>query len=99
MLFHFSLYGFLKNQKYYEPFMVLVFLEKGLSFFMIGLLIAFREICINVFEMPSGATADLYGRRKSMILSFIAYIISFIVFALAKHFYILMLAMFFFFFF
>ena len=30
MLFRFSLYGFLKNQRYFEPFLVLVFLEKGL---------------------------------------------------------------------
>jgi uncharacterized membrane protein YfcA len=39
MLFRFSLYGFLKNQRYFEPFLVLAFLEKGLSFFEIGLLI------------------------------------------------------------
>ncbi|MCP3959885.1 MAG: MFS transporter, partial [bacterium] len=47
MLFRFCLYGFLKNQKYYEPFLILAFLEKGLSFFDIGLLIAFREVAIN----------------------------------------------------
>ena len=32
MLFRFCLYGFLKNQQYYEPFLILVFREKGLSF-------------------------------------------------------------------
>ena len=37
MLFRFSLYGFLKNQTYFEPFLVLAFLEKGLNFGMIGL--------------------------------------------------------------
>ena len=94
MLFRFSLYGFLKNQVYFEPFLILAFLEKNLSFFQIGLLIGFREVCINVFEIPSGAVADLYGRRRSMIFSFLAYIASFLVFAYANSFAALFLAMF-----
>ena len=52
----------------------------GLSYFMIGVLIAFREIMINIMEIPSGGVADLCGKRSSMIFSFIAYIISFTVF-------------------
>lgn len=96
MLFRFSLYGFLKNQQYYEPFLILIFLEKGLSFFLIGILIAFREICVNIFEIPSGAVADLYGRRRAMILSFTAYIVSFVVFALSRSTTLLFVAMFFF---
>jgi len=77
MLFRFSLYGFLKNQRYYDPFLILAFREKGLSFFQIGILYGFREICTNLFEIPSGALADLYGRRRAMIFSFCAYIVSF----------------------
>jgi len=96
MLFRFSLYGFLKNQQYYDPFLILIFLEKGLSYFMIGILVGFREICINLFEIPSGAFADLYGRRRSMILSFTAYIISFVVFAMSRSVTLLFGAMFFF---
>ena len=80
MLFRFSLYGFLKNQTYFEPFLILAFREKGLSFFQIGLLIGFREVCVNLFEIPSGAVADLYGRRRAMIFSFAAYIVSFFIF-------------------
>jgi len=85
MLFRFSLYGFLKNQQYYDIFLILIFRdEKGLSYFMIGILVAFREICINIMEIPSGAFADLYGCRRSMILSFVAYIFSFVVFAFSR---------------
>ena len=94
MLFRFSLYGFLKNQTYFEPFLILAFLEKDLSFFQIGILIGFREVCINIFEIPSGAVADLYGRRRSMIFSFLAYIASFLVFGLSASFAALFLAMF-----
>jgi MFS family permease len=96
MLFRFSLYGFLKNQQYYDPFLILAFLQKGLSFFMIGVLIAFREIFINLFEIPSGAIADLYGRRKCMILSFCAYIVSFAIFGLARTYWLFFPAMLFF---
>ncbi len=84
MLFRFSLYGFLKNQRYFEPFLVLFFLERGLSFFHIGLLVAFREVTVNLLEIPSGAIADLFGRRRSMIFAFTAYAASFLVFAAAE---------------
>ncbi|HAS04871.1 MAG TPA: MFS transporter [Dehalococcoidia bacterium] len=80
MIKRFSLYGFLKNQRYFEPFIILFFLQQGLSFTQIGILIGFRELLINIIEIPSGAVADLFGRRRSMILSFISYIISFAVF-------------------
>jgi len=77
MITRFSLYGFLKNQQYHAPFMVLAFLRMGLSFTMIGLLIGFHEVILNLFEIPSGAVADLVGRRKALIFSMIAYIIGF----------------------
>jgi MFS family permease len=96
MLFRFALYGFLKNQQYYDPFIILAFREKGLSFFQIGLLIGFREVCINLFEIPSGAVADLYGRRRSMMLSMLAYIFSFGMFGFSRSLWLLFLAMFFF---
>ncbi|AQT67035.1 multidrug resistance protein [Anaerohalosphaera lusitana] len=95
VIFRFSLYGFLKNQRYFEPFLILAFhADKGLSFFAIGLLIGFRELMINLLEIPSGALADLYGRRMCMITAFVAYTISFVVFGVSSvlwHLYIAML--------
>jgi len=85
MLFRFCLYGFLKNQRYFEPFLILVFLDKGLSFFAIGFLVAVREVTINLFEVLSGVVADLYGRRKAMVFSFGSYLVSFAILGLARH--------------
>ena len=82
-LARFSLYGFLKNQQYYDPFLLLAFRQMGISYAWYGLLIAFREVVVNIMEVPSGALADLYGRRRCMILSFSAYIVSFAVFGTA----------------
>ncbi|MAE62336.1 MAG: hypothetical protein CMJ49_13390 [Planctomycetaceae bacterium] len=83
MIVRFSLYGFLKNQRYFEPFLFLAFLDKGLDFTDIGLLIAVRELTTNVLEIPSGAVADVISRRWSMILSFAAYIAAFLALGLA----------------
>jgi MFS family permease len=94
MIFRFSLYGFLKNQRYFEPFLVLALLQMGLSFFEIGLLLGFRELAVNIMEIPSGAIADLYGRRKSMILSFAAYILGFLTLGFAHQVPVLFVAMF-----
>ncbi|MFO7898731.1 MAG: MFS transporter [Planctomycetota bacterium] len=96
MIFRFSLYGFLKNQQYYDPFIILAFREKGLSFFLIGLLIGFRELAVNVMEVPTGVIADLFGRRRSMIFSFLSYIVSFVIFAVGMTFWQLAVAMVFF---
>lgn len=91
--YKFCAYGFLKNLRFYEPFLLLFFLEKGLSYVEIGTLYAIREISINVIEIPSGAAADSLGRRRIMVSSFIAYILSFIIFFLAHSYWVLALAM------
>jgi MFS family permease len=96
MIKRFSLYGFLKNQRYFEPFIILFFLQQGLSFTQIGFLIAFRELFINLLEIPSGAVADLFGRRRSMILAFGAYIVSFAIFGYSQDYWHFFVAMFFF---
>ncbi len=83
MIRRFSLYGFLKNQQYYEPFLILYLRDLGLSFTMIGVLIGYRAVLINLFEVPSGVVADLWGRRRSMVTGWAAYIVSFVLFGLA----------------
>jgi MFS family permease len=94
MLFRFCLYGFLKNQRYFEPFLVLAFRDLGLSFGWIGALIGFRELVTNLMEIPSGAIADSVGRRFSMIASHVMYVVSFLLFGFAETLPLLFLAMF-----
>ncbi len=89
----FSAYGFLKNLRFYEPFMLLVFLDKGLTYMEIGTLYAVREVLINLTEIPSGVVADTLGRRMTMVVSFLAYIFSFLVFFVADEFALLLIAM------
>ncbi len=91
--YKFCAYGFLKDLRFYEPFLLLFFLEKGLDFLQIGALYAAREIFINVMEIPSGIMADVLGRRRTMVASFLAYILSFAVFYSASGFWPLFAAM------
>jgi MFS family permease len=78
--FKFSLYGFLKNLRFFDPFILLFFREMGLSFLQIGTLFSIREIATNLLEVPTGIVADAFGRRRAMIFSFGAYIASFLLF-------------------
>lgn len=76
----FALYGFLKNLRFFDPFIILIFREAGLSFLQIGLLYAIRDVATNVLEIPTGVFADAFGRRRSMLMAFGAYIVSFLIF-------------------
>ena len=91
--YRFALYGFLKNLRFFDPFLILFFREMGLSFLEIGTLISVREISTNLLELPTGFIADLYGRRLSMILSMISYLASFIIFYFFPNFFVYLLAM------
>jgi MFS family permease len=86
VLFRFSLYGFLKNQRYFEPFLVLAILDRGLSYTELGLLVAIREACQQLLEIPSGAVADRLGRRRAMVTAFAAYVAAYLVLFVAEGF-------------
>lgn len=78
--YKFSAYGFLKNLRFFEPFIILYFREIGFSFLDIGILFVIREISTVFLEVPTGFVADIGGRKTSMIFSMAAYIISFLTF-------------------
>jgi MFS family permease len=76
----FCAYGFLKNLQFFEAFLILFLLSKGLSYTAIGVLYAIREIAANILEIPSGIAADVLGRKRTLAASFLAYIFSFAIF-------------------
>ncbi len=93
MFYKFSLYGFLKNLRLFEPFLILFFLSSNLTFTDIGILYATAEISTNLFEIPTGIYADIFGRRKSMLMGFSAYLVTFTIFYLTSNFYLFLVAM------
>jgi len=90
--FKFCSYGFLKNLRFFDAFLLLFFLENNISFSQIGILYAVREITINISEIPSGFIADIYGRKNSLLLAFGLYISSFLVYYFSINFSLLLMA-------
>ena len=91
--YKFCAYGFFKNLRFFDAFIFLFFMEKGLLFVQIGVLYAIREIIVAVMEIPSGVIADSLGRRRILVLSFFFYILSFITFYFSSQFYAFVLGM------
>jgi MFS family permease len=91
--YKFSLYGFFKNLRFFEPFLILYFLDKGMSYTQIGLLYAVREVGINILEIPTGIMADIIGRKRTMLLAFSSYIVSFSIFYMFSGFWVFIIAM------
>ena len=92
-IYKFGLYGFLKNLKFFEPFFIVFLKQSGLTFLQIGLLYSIREIIIYIFEVPSGVIADRYGKKTELVICFVFYILSFIVFFLGTDYYMFIFAM------
>ncbi len=86
MFYRFALYGFLKNVRLFDIFILLFLKASGLTYTEIGILYAIREVSINLLEIPTGIFADAYGRRKSMVMSMLSYIFSFSIFYLTSSF-------------
>ncbi len=92
----FSLYGFLKDLRFFEPYLVIFLMSNNLNLLQIGFLYSIREIIINIFEIPSGIIADYFGKKRELAMCFIFYIISFVFFFFSTSFILAMVAMVFF---
>jgi len=53
-----------------SPFLVLYFLDIGLSYFKISLVTSALGLSMAVFELPTGALADGFSRKVSVVVGF-----------------------------
>ena len=90
--FKFCAYGFLKNLRFYDAFLLLFLLDSGITYSQVGVLYAAREIITNLSEIPSGIIADTYGRKNSLVVAFLFYILSFLTFYFSTNFTLLLIA-------
>lgn len=71
VLWPFYLDALISPMLFFAPvFMIVYFMNLGFSLFQVGLLIAAAPLATLIFEIPTGAVADLYGRKFSVILGF-----------------------------
>ncbi len=75
-------YGYiiLSNVLFFLPVDIIFFQERGLNVTEVFLINAIFSIGVAVFEVPTGAIADLIGRKKSLILGVMAWIVSYCLF-------------------
>ncbi|MEA2021736.1 MAG: MFS transporter [Candidatus Caldatribacteriota bacterium] len=93
----FCLYGFLKNLRFFEPYLYIYLIQVvHLNLFQIGTLFSIRGIIIYIFEVPSGILADQYGKKTELMICFIFYIASFFFFFLGGSYGIVAIAIVFF---
>ena len=95
LLWIFYLEAFLGTLFYLTaPFSVIYFSSIGLNFFQIGVIFSAYSLSVFIFEIPTGAFADLYGRKASVRLSFILEGIFLLIIFFIANFYILVLLFF-----
>lgn len=88
----FYLQSFVTNfSKVIMPFYVLYFVGIGLNLFQIALLGTVRSIVGLLFEIPTGAIADIYSRKFSVILGYSLTSLTIIAVSLTNNFYLLLL--------
>ncbi|HII15850.1 MAG TPA: MFS transporter [Nanoarchaeota archaeon] len=84
--------AFISNLAFFLPVMTLFFQQVVNSVTLVALIFSIQAITAIVFEIPTGAFADLFGRRKTLIIRSSLTVISLTLLALSTNF--LMLAIF-----
>jgi len=103
IMWKFRLYGFFKNLRFFEPYLIIMlyaYLEGFNSefiLFKIGLIFLVQEVFTYIFEIPSGILADRFGKKNELLICFVFYIISFVLYFIGlgqpiKYFFIVFLA-------
>lgn len=75
----FSAYGFLRNLRFFDAFILIYLNSMGVSYTHIGTLYAIRQLVSFFMEIPSGIIADRSGRKTVLVCSFAVYILSFLI--------------------
>ncbi len=88
----FYLTSFLKNQTYFTPILIVFLQAQHLDFMQIFWVFTIGSILSMLIEIPTGLFADLYGKRKSVIISKFLIFVSFVIFGFSSTFWMFVLA-------
>jgi len=84
---YYLIYGlFNLSWSYIGPMYVLFLLGRGLDLFQVSVVPAVFFLVSVLFEVPTGAFADVAGRKKSFLLSCVVRMLAFGMYAVAHHF-------------
>lgn len=74
------------------PIYALFLLDRGLNLLEINLVLATFLITSFVFEVPTGAVADVFGRKVSFVLSCLVRMVAFLLYAVSNEFWVFLVA-------
>lgn len=84
LMWKFRFYGFFKNLRFFEPYLIVMMLaflvNTEFPFLIIGSIFVVQEVFTYVFEIPSGILADKFGKKNELLLCFVFYIASFVLY-------------------
>ena len=84
--------SFLKNQTYFTPILILFLQFHHLDFRQVFWVFTIGSIFNFIIEIPTGVLADLYGKKKSIVLAKFLIFVSFVVFGFSTSFWFFVLA-------
>jgi MFS family permease len=82
----FYITSFLKNQTYFTPILILFLQANHLNYREIFWVFTIGSILSFLVEIPSGVFADLFGKRKSIIISKFGIFLSYLFFGFSDNF-------------
>ena len=85
-------YYFLSRLNLWAPVFILYLLDRGFSMTQITSLDAIFWLIMVLFEIPTGAVADKWGKKQSLILSCLLIAVGLFIFGLAKTYVIVLIA-------
>ena len=77
-LWPFYLASFISASFFIYILFYVIFFQEFLSFFQISVLLAVEMIAAFLFEVPTGAVADVFGRKFSVIIGLFLEVLVFI---------------------
>ncbi|MFA5135936.1 MAG: MFS transporter [Patescibacteria group bacterium] len=80
------LFNFFNSLEFFAPVIVLFWQSKGLNFSQIMLLQSIYALGVIVLELPTGALADYFGKRISLILGSLFYTAGFLIYGISHTF-------------
>ena len=84
LMWKFRFYGFFKNLRFFEPYLLILLLgylgHLEYPLLTIGSLFLVQEVFTYLFEIPSGILADKFGKKNELLVCFVFYIASFVLY-------------------
>lgn len=84
--------SFLKNQTYFTPILIVFLQSQFLSFSQIFWVFTIGSLVSFVMEIPTGVLADIFGKKKTIIISRVLILVAYVVYGFSETFYMFILA-------